>query len=53
MSRLEHQLVEASKDLKQVYQGRLVASPEVAALAAQEVGSAEAEEGECIEVNPE
>jgi len=36
----------------EVYQGRLVPSAEVAALAAQETGPAEAEEGECVEVNP-
>ena len=35
----------------EVYQGRLVSSAEVVALAAQE-GGAEVEEGECVEVNP-
>jgi len=34
----------------EVYQGRLVPSSEMGALAAQEVGPTEAEEGECIEV---
>jgi len=35
----------------EVYQGRLVPSAEVGALAAQEAGSTEAEEGDCVEVN--
>ena len=34
----------------EVHQGRLVPSSEMRALAAQEVGPTEAEEGECIEV---
>jgi len=34
----------------EVHQGRLVPSAEMGALATQEAGSTESEEGECIEV---
>jgi len=37
----------------EVYQGRLVPSAEVGALAAQEDGPTKAEEGECVEVHQE